>query len=60
MKRKPAGDSVDSNRVTICLGAKMMREVRAEAERLERPMSWIVQRAWRLAHARMRAARTQA
>jgi uncharacterized small protein (TIGR04563 family) len=34
---------------------EMLVEIRAEAERLDRSLSWVVQRAWKLARGQVRA-----
>jgi uncharacterized small protein (TIGR04563 family) len=45
---------------TFCFPDWMSRELEAEAARLERSTSWIVQRAWKLARAEMaRSERSQ-
>jgi uncharacterized small protein (TIGR04563 family) len=31
----------------------MLREMEAEAQRLDRPLSWLIQRAWKIGYARM-------
>jgi uncharacterized small protein (TIGR04563 family) len=36
------------------LTEKMSEEIRAEADRLQRPISWVVQKAWRIARAEIK------
>jgi len=35
----------------------MLREMEAESRRLERPLSWLIHRAWKLGYPRMQADR---
>lgn len=35
--------------------AEMLKEIKAEAERLDRSMSWVVQRAWKSARDKIKA-----
>lgn len=37
------------NRRTFYFGAEMLAEMRAEAKRLDRPLSWVIQQAWAIA-----------
>ncbi|MDE0881258.1 MAG: TIGR04563 family protein [Myxococcota bacterium] len=34
---------------SVYLPEEMLSQLRSEAERLERPMSWVLNRAWRIA-----------
>lgn len=39
----------DSRKQSLYFPEEMLREIQAEAVRLDRSLSWIVQQAWRLA-----------
>lgn len=45
----------DPRKRSLYLPDRMVEEVRAEAERLERSWSWVIQQAWRLSRERIRA-----
>jgi len=40
------------NRISMFFPSAMYTEVRAKAKRLDRPMSWVMQRAWTIHRAR--------
>ncbi len=40
---------VESRKQSLYFPAEMLDEIAAEARRLDRSMSWVVQRAWKLA-----------
>lgn len=43
----------DPRKQTIYFPSEMLDEIRREAERQERPLSWIIQRAWQIARDRV-------
>jgi uncharacterized small protein (TIGR04563 family) len=45
----------ESRKQSFYFSAEMLDEIAAEARRLGRSMSWIVQRAWKLARAPLRS-----
>jgi uncharacterized small protein (TIGR04563 family) len=45
-------------RLSLYFPADMLQEIQGEARRLRRSVSWIVQRAWKMAHADRGAPRT--
>ena len=49
----------DPRKQSLYFPDAMVREIEAEAERLDRPMSWVVQRAWLLARERIHAIPSQ-
>ena len=42
-------DKVEKVKQSFYFPAEMLLEIRDEAVRLERPMSWVMQRAWKVA-----------
>lgn len=44
----------DQRKQSLYFPTELLQEIRAEAERLERPISWIVQTAWKIARAEIR------
>ena len=44
-------------KLSIYFPESMLREMEAEAQRLDRPLSWLIQRAWKIGYARMVAER---
>jgi uncharacterized small protein (TIGR04563 family) len=45
----PAETSYDPRKVSIYLPEGMLTEIRAEAGRQDRPLSWLLQKAWKIA-----------
>lgn len=45
----PMGDKKDQHRQSFYLPEEMLEEIKGEARRLNRSVSWVVQRAWKLA-----------
>ncbi|HET8732299.1 MAG TPA: TIGR04563 family protein [Anaeromyxobacteraceae bacterium] len=46
-------DYVDKRKQSLYFPDEMLREIEAEATRLDRSLSWIVQQAWKMARERM-------
>lgn len=46
----------DQRKVSVYLPEDMYEEIRREAKRLDRGMSWVAQQAWRIARRKMLAA----
>ncbi len=46
----------DPRKQTVYFPDEMLEEIRQEAKRQERPLSWIIQRAWNIARERVRVA----
>jgi uncharacterized small protein (TIGR04563 family) len=40
---------------SVYLPEEMLSQLRAEADRLERPLSWVLNRAWRIASPKIQA-----
>lgn len=55
MTRRARRDVLDERRQSVYLHIDMIEELRAEAARLERSMSWLVQHAWRITRDEIRA-----
>ncbi len=49
LSRIRGGDRSDKRKQSLYFPREMLEEIWAEARRLDRSMSWIVQRAWKLA-----------
>lgn len=45
--------SGDSRKQSFYIPESMIREIQAEAERLDRSLSWLIQSAWKLAKKRI-------
>jgi uncharacterized small protein (TIGR04563 family) len=50
--------SPDKRKQSLYFPAEMLEELKAEASRQDRSLSWIVQQAWRLARAEIRGTAT--
>jgi uncharacterized small protein (TIGR04563 family) len=48
-------DKKDRHRQSFYLPEAMLEEIRAEAKRLNRSVSWVVQRAWKLSKKELEA-----
>jgi uncharacterized small protein (TIGR04563 family) len=46
-------DHTDKRKQSLYFPEDMLREIEAEAQRLDRSLSWVVQHAWKLARAQM-------
>jgi uncharacterized small protein (TIGR04563 family) len=46
-------------KLSIYIPDSVLREMQAEADRLDRPLSWLIQRAWRISYARMKSERDE-
>lgn len=55
-----APEDKPSNKQSLYLDSDVADEMRAHAERLDRSMSWVVHRAWRIARAEIMGAPTEA
>jgi uncharacterized small protein (TIGR04563 family) len=44
----------DKRKLTLYFPQEMLDEIERECKRLDRPFSWIVQRAWRIARAELK------
>jgi uncharacterized small protein (TIGR04563 family) len=44
-----SGPVHDKRKQSVSLSAAMLEEIAVEAQRLDRSLSWVVQRAWRIA-----------
>jgi uncharacterized small protein (TIGR04563 family) len=44
-------------KLSIYIPDSVLRQMQEEAKRLDRPLSWIIQRAWRVGYARMKSER---
>lgn len=44
----------DQRKQSLCFPLDMLREVRSEATRQDRTMSWLIQRAWKIARKRIK------
>ena len=56
-KKPPLGPSAPrahANKQCLSFPAPMLQEIELEAERLDRSVSWVVQRAWKLARAELK------
>lgn len=42
--------SSDKRKQSLYFPEELLEEIKAEAQRLDRSMSWVVQKAWRIAH----------
>lgn len=51
---KPDGSKTDKRKQSLYFPETMLLEIREEAARLDRSLSWIVQRAWRIARPELR------
>ena len=45
----------DKRKQSLYLPEEMIREIHAEAQRLDRSISWLLQQSWRLARERIKA-----
>ncbi|MCL2824988.1 MAG: TIGR04563 family protein [Polyangiaceae bacterium] len=48
------GNKADKRKQSLYFPESMLQEIRDEAIRLDRSLSWVVQRAWRIARTEMR------
>jgi uncharacterized small protein (TIGR04563 family) len=46
--------STDNRKQSLYFPETMLEEIKAEAQRLDRSLSWVVQRAWKTARAELR------
>jgi uncharacterized small protein (TIGR04563 family) len=44
-------------KLSIYIPEFVLREMETEAKRLDRPLSWLIHRAWRIGYAKMKAER---
>lgn len=51
---KSDGSKTDKRKQSLYFPETMLQEIREEAARLDRSLSWIVQRAWRIARPELR------
>ena len=55
MEKKATGKSkTDKRKQSLYFPEAMLQEIKEEAARLDRSLSWIVQRAWRIARPELR------
>lgn len=50
------GDMIDNRKQSLYFPEEMLKEIKEESIRLDRSLSWIVQRAWMLAREQIKAA----
>jgi uncharacterized small protein (TIGR04563 family) len=54
MSETSSGAKSDKRKQSLYFPESMLQEIKEEAARLDRSLSWIVQRAWKLARAEVR------
>jgi uncharacterized small protein (TIGR04563 family) len=54
MNESSSGARSDKRKQSLYFPESMLQEIKEEAARLDRSLSWIVQRAWKLARAEVR------